>query len=84
LLGFDLDSSDQMLEMGVTEKFALESTVRSIDACTDIEELKGLTKSLYSAWLTTRMMLKREMFNSLPPPLSDYLEAKQLDYDSIG
>jgi len=70
--------------MGMTEKFALESTVRTIDACENLDELKGLAKSLYTAWLTTRLMLKNEMFKALPPPLSEYLEAKQIDFDSLA
>ena len=82
--GFDLEPSDQVLAMGFTEKFAVEATVRTIDACTNLDELKGLTKALYQSWVTTRLMLKHEMFKTLPPPLSDYLEAKQIDFDSLG
>jgi hypothetical protein len=80
----DLETSDQGLQFGTTEKFAMESTMRMIDACTNLDELKGLTKNLYSAWMVSKTMLKHEMFKALPPPLSEYLEAKQIDFDSLA
>ena len=79
---FDLETSDQGLKLGLAERFAVESTVRTIDACEDLEQLKGLAKQLYQSWVTTRAMLRHQMFIALPPPLSEYLEAKQTDADS--
>jgi len=37
-------------DLSLSRQFALEAQTRAIDACTDIDELRRMTKSLLAAW----------------------------------
>lgn len=44
--------SSSKMELSVGQQFELEKMSRAIDNCMDMEELKSLTKSLTSSWMT--------------------------------
>jgi hypothetical protein len=43
-----------VMELSMGQKFELEKMNRAIDGCDNLEELKSLTKTLTSAWMTQK------------------------------
>ena len=52
----DSDNLSQPLaiQLSMAQKFELEKSLRAIDQCEDIEALRGLSKTLASAWMSQR------------------------------
>jgi hypothetical protein len=42
------------IELSMNQKFEMEKMSRVIDNCNDLAELKSLTKTLLSAWMTQK------------------------------
>lgn len=65
------------LELTMSQRFELEQQLRAIDACSDIEELKSLTKQLCSALASQKAATNWVIRQSLgKPPSLEALEAR--------
>lgn len=65
------------ISLSLTQTFDMERFHRDIDSCTNLEELKELTKKLYTAWVTQKaacLWVMRQNHERLPSKdlLEDY------------
>ncbi len=56
------------MELSMGQRFEMEKMSRAIDSCNDINELKSLTKTLVSAWMTQKAaiawMIREQLKNN--------------------
>lgn len=61
--------SSDAISLTLTQTFEMERFHRDIDSCTNLEELKALTKQLYTAWVTQKaacVWIMRQNHERLP------------------
>ncbi len=70
--------SSDAISLTLTQTFEMERFHRDIDSCTNLEELKALSKQLYTAWVTQKaacVWIMRQNHEGLPSKdlLEEYL-----------
>jgi hypothetical protein len=59
---------ENTMELSMGQRFEMEKMSRAIDSCNDINELKSLTKTLVSAWMTQKAaiawMIREQLKNN--------------------